>query len=332
MARKNLLGSLMEPGPAKPASARARVSKPGQGTAPIPAKAKGAVGAVSQSIADLKARAIAEIDPNLIDAGGLTDRLDHDAADHAALMESIRDYGQQVPVLVRPHPETAGRYQIVYGRRRVLALRDLGLSVKAMIRTMDDESLILAQGQENSARRDLSFIEKANFARQMRDAGYKRKIICDALTIDKTAISRMLSIADKIAPEVLAVIGTAPGIGRDRWAVFADLAEVDGLSGKEAMALAQGETSDARFESLMHYLTLPARRAREDAAIAAAVSLRPKPRRLTAEDGTPLGRARWAKDKVTLVLEESAGAQGFGDWLVGQMEELHRRWQKSEKE
>jgi ParB family transcriptional regulator, chromosome partitioning protein len=45
-----------------------------------------------------------------------------------------------------------------------LALRDLGQPVRALVRDFDDAALVMAQGQENGARRDLSFIEKANFA------------------------------------------------------------------------------------------------------------------------------------------------------------------------
>lgn len=137
---------------------------------------------MSRSIADLKARSVIEIDPFLIDPGGMPDRLDSDVNEDADLTRSIAAYGQQVPVLVRPHPDTEGRFQIVYGRRRVLALRDLGQPVKALVRDLDDRQLVLAQGQENTARRDLSFIEKVNFARQMDEAGYDRKVICDALT------------------------------------------------------------------------------------------------------------------------------------------------------
>ena len=111
----------------------------------------GAIGAVSQSIADLKSRSVIEIDPNKIKAGGILDRLEDDDPAHAALMTSLRDHGQQVPVLVRPHPELPDTYQIVYGRRRVLALRDLGIPVKALVRDLDDRELVVAQGQENSA-------------------------------------------------------------------------------------------------------------------------------------------------------------------------------------
>ncbi|MEM9717433.1 MAG: plasmid partitioning protein RepB, partial [Pseudomonadota bacterium] len=176
MARKNLLEGLMKEGAsAKPAS-----------PAPKTAAKTAAIGAVSQSIADLKSRALIEIDADQIYPGGLLDRLEIDAEAHEALKTSLSEHGQQVPVLVRPAPDDPDRYQIVYGRRRVAALAELGFKIKALVRDLDDHALVLAQGQENSARQDLSFIEKAYFAQQMVDAGYKRADICSALHVDKT--------------------------------------------------------------------------------------------------------------------------------------------------
>ncbi len=133
MGRKDLLKNLMSADVETKSAKPARVRRQG-----------GAIGAVSQSIADLKARSIEDIDPELIDAGGLHDRLERNEADHASLVASIRDYGQQVPVLLRPHPEDDSRFEVVYGRRRVAALRELGLTVKAMIRDLDDRQAVLA--------------------------------------------------------------------------------------------------------------------------------------------------------------------------------------------
>lgn len=355
MGRKNLLKDLMEAPAPEPDQDRA---EPGDGPSaergpaqarraeagpPRPRYVKGAIGAVGQTIAELKSRALAELDPGLIDAGGLADRLEHDAAEHAALMSSIRDYGQQVPVLVRPHPEAQGRYQIVYGRRRVLALRDLGLPVRALVRELDDRELVIAQGQENSARRDLSFIEKAHFARQMRDAGYDRKIVCDALHIDKTTVSRMLSAADRIPDPVIAAIGAAPGIGRDRWLKLADLLETAGWDSAAAALVAAdpaAASSDARFESLMRALLRPARRrpapqarpARaegdetdgEGGPQAAAPAAAETP--LRGARGALLGRARRRGGAVTLILDAGDEATRFADWLAAHMPEIHRDW------
>ncbi|MEO0995722.1 MAG: plasmid partitioning protein RepB, partial [Pseudomonadota bacterium] len=222
-----------------------------------------AIGAVGASIAALRANAVLEIDPHLIEGGGLEDRLEDDPAADAALLASIRDHGQQVPVLVRPHESAEGRYRIVYGRRRVLAARDLGCPVKALVRDLDMQAAVLAQGQENTQRRDLSFIEKAHFARQMRDAGYDRAAICDAVNVDKTVISRMLSVVDRLPVEILHRIGSAPGIGRDRWLALADLYEAAGWDPEAAAALtvapAGEQSSDARFDALHAAFRAPAR-------------------------------------------------------------------------
>lgn len=140
MKRKKLRRTPTAPaGPAPEAAHRE-----GNAASPVPPTTEGAVGA---SVAGFGAPAILEIDAFEIEAGGVRDRLEHDDEDHVRLMDSLREYGQQVPVLVRPHPDGDGRYQIVYGRRRVLALRDLGVPVMALVRDLDDASLVLAQGQ-----------------------------------------------------------------------------------------------------------------------------------------------------------------------------------------
>lgn len=121
----------------------------------------------------------------MIDNAGLDDRLDEDPQSIEGLMASIREYGQQVPVLLRQSSRSEGRYDVVFGRRRVAAMRRLGMPVKAMVRSLNDRKLVVAQGQENSARKNLSFIEKANFAGQMVAAGYDRKLVCDGCAVDR---------------------------------------------------------------------------------------------------------------------------------------------------
>lgn len=312
MARKNLLSGLL--GPASSPEARLPSPEP-------PRPRRGAIGAVSQSIADLKARSIVEIDPSLIEAGGMQDRLESDAGEDADLVRSIAEYGQQVPVLVRPHPEKEGCFQIVYGRRRVLALRDLGRPVKALVRDLDDQELVLAQGQENTARRDLSFIEKANFARQMIATGYDRKIICDALSIDKTVISRMLSVTEKVPLEIIEFIGAAPGVGRDRWLVVAELIDGRGHEVRhlidKIVATARSGGSDARFAALQAYLERPTPAAQRHPCSAS--------RLLAASDGTRLGSARVTDNALVLRLDRT-GTQGFEGWLLDHLPEIHRDW------
>lgn len=306
MARKDLLKGLMEGSKAP---------------APPPRYAKGAVGAVSKSIADLQNRAILELDPFAIDSGGLEDRLEHDAADHAALMASLKDHGQQVPVLVRPKPDAPDRYEVVYGRRRLLALRDLGMPVKAMVRELDDEALIIAQGQENNARKDLSFIEKANFARQMVEAGYTRKIVCEALMIDKTVISRMLQVFETVPLDLVRMIGSAHGIGRDRWAALSRLwpeAESDLETARMVIGAASKEGSDARFEAVFDWLS-----GRKAKSVPAGSE------QIYGAGGEPLGSVRRTARAVDIQLR-TKGSDGFETWLIAQLPEIHRTWKNSQ--
>lgn len=323
MARKDILKGLLNPEGAPPA--------PPQPVAAPPRSAKGAIGAVSRSIADLKARSVIEIDPHMIEGAGLQDRLETDAADDAELTRSIAEYGQQVPVLVRPHPTDEGRYQIVYGRRRVMALRDLGQPVKALVRDLDDQQLVIAQGQENTARRDLSFIEKVNFARQMEEAGYPRKIICDALSIDKTLISRMLSVAERIPVAVITAIGSAHAVGRDRWTDLAQLIELTGEDDETMLAMiavAPEDTGEARFDVLHQHLSrrlLP-----EDRAKPGPKPTAPRPTQPIKGASGRLGDARRLRDKLVLRLDLSA-TRGFEDWLIDELPRLHADWQAAQK-
>lgn len=301
MGRKDLLLGLMtgaeEKGgpPARPPSEAARGGR-------------GAIGAVSRSIADLKARALTEVPADLIDPAGLTDRLDEDEAGIAELAESIRQWGQQVPVLLRHSPNYEGRYEVVYGRRRVAALKRLGLPVRAMIRDLSDRDLIVAQGQENNARRDLSFIEKAVFAARMQRMGFDRRVICDALMVDKTQVSRMIQVAEAVPEPVIRAIGAAPSVGRTRWLALA--ARLEGRDAAEVAQLARGASSDARFAAVFAALAAP----------------RPAPdvRPLTGADARPLAELRRARGRT--VLSFTAAAEGFDDWLVDNLERLHREF------
>ena len=310
MARKNVLQGLMQGTTTAPAP-------PDRPDTPHPTR--GVIGAVSRSFAELKSRAVVELDPQLIEAGGLQDRLESNTADDDVLRRSLAEYGQQVPVLVRPHPADDGRFQIVFGRRRVLAMRDLGRPVKALIRDLDDRELVLAQGQENSARRDLSFIEKVNFARQLQDHGYDRKVICDALSVDKTLISRMLNLADRLTPDLIELIGAAPSVGRDRWWALADMVhqtetDLDTLAAMVNLNASSGP-SDLRFAAAWDFLSGLARRHKADAVATTA-------RSVLASDGTLVGQARTGPAYCTVKLR----ADGFDIWLLDHLSQLHAEW------
>ncbi len=83
----------------------------------------------------------------------------------------------------------------------------------------------MAQGVENSARANLSFIERAVYAARLEEAGFSRPTIMAALAVDKTALSKLIAVPARIPMALLLAIGAAPKIGRDRWLEFADKIE-----------------------------------------------------------------------------------------------------------
>lgn len=293
-----------------------------------PRQTKGAIGAVSKSIADLKSRSVTDLHADQIKAAGMQDRLEEDKAADAALIASIREHGQQVPVLVRPHPADPDCYQIVYGRRRVAALRALGLPVKALIRDLDDKALIIAQGQENAARQNLSFIEKVNFARQMKDAGYDRKTICAALHIDKTVISRMLKISDKVPVTLIEAIGAAPNVGRNRWGALAETlagAKIDVKKVEKAAFEASKKNADAAFEAafkMAKFLSAPRRGAMAQQSKSKRRS-RDVETRLQGAGGKTIGVCTKTSSGFSLRLSDD---DGFADWLTDNLPVLHADW------
>lgn len=139
-----------------------------------------------------------------------------------SLRAAIASHGQQVPILVRPHPEHPKRYQAAYGHRRLRAARELGRSIKAVVKNLSDAELVVAQGQENSERADLSFIERAVFASHLERKGFDRDTMTAALGVDKPEVSRLLSVASGIDSEFILAIGPAPKIGRPRWLVLVE--------------------------------------------------------------------------------------------------------------
>lgn len=163
---------------------------------------------------------IVELDCALVEGSFVEDRFartERDDEGLTALTESIRESGQQVPILVRPHPDRPGHYQTAYGHRRLAAVRSLGRRIKAIIRPLSDDELVLAQGKENAERRDLTFIERAFFAQALVKRGFNRKVVEDALGVQKSEVSRLLQVADSVPIQFAHAIGPAPKAGRERW-------------------------------------------------------------------------------------------------------------------
>jgi ParB family chromosome partitioning protein len=175
---------------------------------------------------------------------------------------SIRDHGQRTPILLRPHPDATGRYQIAFGHRRYRALKILGRPVKALVKPLTDDELVVAQGQENQSRLDLSYIERAMFATRLESRQFQRNVICSALNIDKTEVSRMISVVTGLPDELIEAIGPAQKTGRRKWM---DLAKAVGQlnwqseKGKILSICLEGGAadSDEKFDLVLSSVTRP---------------------------------------------------------------------------
>lgn len=193
---------------------------------------------------------IREIEPDLVDASAFHDRIPGQDPELDALVAAIREHGQLVPALVRPSPKERGRFEIVYGRRRLAAARELGIPLKAVVHQLDDLSSLIAQGFENNQRLQTSFIEKALFAYQLDLAGYSREVVVEVLSTHKTVVSRMIVIVGCLGVDLIRKIGPCHDLGRRRWS---DLYEkVSHLVAKGVFDVHEvkitGETDIQRFE------------------------------------------------------------------------------------
>jgi ParB family chromosome partitioning protein len=202
---------------------------------------------------------IHDLDPELVEPSFVEDRLARTAdAEFRRLVDSICIAGQQAPILVRPHPERPGHYQVAYGHRRLSACLELAKTIKAVVRPLSDVELVVAQGKENAERRNLSFIERAQFAARLEQQGFERATIQASLALHPAELTRLLSVARSIPTEIIKAIGPSPRAGRPRWMELAKLLEDPGSGDVLAKLIDQPSfqriSSDARFDLVMEKL------------------------------------------------------------------------------
>lgn len=108
------------------------------------------------------------------------------------LVESIRENGQQFPIIVRAIPDTRPRYyEVVSGYRRVRALEELGIpDVKAIVRDLDDETAYKISFMENEKRKNLTGVDKAHAIAKLRVQGKSTEEICGIYDIGPKQLRR----------------------------------------------------------------------------------------------------------------------------------------------
>lgn len=339
--RKNQLKALfqpMEPVAERAADVPTPTAEPAAPTPAPEARARAASGAVkamglslgglSREIEDARrlkeslsaADRVIEIEPELIDTSFINDRLGHDDSDESfqTLMQSIEASGQQVPVLVRPHPEISGRFQTAYGHRRIRAVARLGQRVRAIVRELSDTELVLAQGKENTERRDLSFIERAFFAHALIERGFERGVVQEALSLHKAEMTRYLQVAEAVPHRIARAIGPAPKIGRPRWMAIAEL-----LKGDAAQVKANDEIMSERFRTAagsdVRFNLLFTRLQRKSSVKAG------QPREIHDGQGRAVALVSVAKGKARVEFVDKIG-DGFEDFLGKELPKLLERF------
>ncbi|KTS54297.1 plasmid partitioning protein [Methylobacterium indicum] len=309
------------PAPAEPEFAAANPGNPGP--RPPERSRSGAVRAMSSTLRGLAARAdaaaeieagtvVVEIAPERIDDSFIADRV-ADATDPGlpALVESIRESGQQVPILVRPHPSDPDRFQVAYGRRRIQAARRLARPVRAVVRPLSDAELVVAQGKENLERQDLSYIERAFFALRLEEHGFPRATIIAAMGVGKGDLSTLISVARTVPAEVVRAIGPAPAAGRPRWMLLAErirTASPKRIAGLVADPALADKPTNERFAAVLSALSPPA-------------APRPAPQVWSDEAGRGIARIERGPDRVALSFDETA-EPGLADYVLDRLPEI----------
>lgn len=307
------------------------ISKPGYG---MTGAAKNVVRSIEEMAENTKrlmeGETIVELDPEALEVSFVLDRLSNEDGEYQELKQAVGEQGQLTPILVRPHPVDRDRYMVVFGHRRARVAQELGIKVKAVIKKLDDITSAIAQGQENSARSNLSFIERAYFAQNLLSRGLAKDVVKSSLGIDDAMLSKMLSVIETVPPAMLKVLGASKKIGRDRWLGLRQIllnpahlnVAVEYVSNREFLETQE----DGRFEKLHEFL----KRYRTK-------SVAKKPNKEAndlswASHDKSLKLAMHSKPKKVAIELSSTEALPFSDWLSTRLDRLYDEYRQSKTE
>lgn len=121
--------------------------------------------------------------------------------DLAELVMQIHLHGQQQPILLRPTlNDKHFDFEEIFGFKRVLACRELGIKVKARIRSLSDPQAFCIQVSENSGRSEPSAMSRALSFYRARDSGLFSNVtdIAHSAGLSRPSVSNLIRIADNI--------------------------------------------------------------------------------------------------------------------------------------
>ena len=146
---------------------------------------------------------IRELAVDLLEPNPFQPRTTMDPGALDELAQSIRVQGVLQPLLVRPHPATAGRFQIVAGERRWRAAGAAGLhEVPVLVRDMADTEAAAVALVENLQRQDLNPIDEAEgYDRLITQFGLTQEALGQAVGKSRAHVSNMLRLLN-LPPKV----------------------------------------------------------------------------------------------------------------------------------
>ena len=133
-------------------------------------------------------------------------RRDFDTAELEELTASLRTSGLLQPITVRRKGDA---YELVTGERRLRAATNLGWTdIQAIVRDLDEQTMLVVALIENLQRTDLNAIEEARGYRRLVDEfQLTQQQVADAVGKDRTTITNLLRVLS-LPEEVQALVSS----------------------------------------------------------------------------------------------------------------------------
>jgi ParB family chromosome partitioning protein len=167
-----------------------------------------------ESLVTVPGARLASLDPNDIEPNAQQPRNVFDPDDLAELVHSVREFGVLQPIVVRPHPEYTGKYELVMGERRLRASKAAGLdTIPAVIKDTADEAMLRDALLENLHRSELNPLEEASAYQQLLgDFGITQEALAIRIGRSRPQISntlRLLKLPEAVQLRVAAGVLSA---------------------------------------------------------------------------------------------------------------------------
>lgn len=138
------------------------------------------------------------IDPNDCILWPFADRPSDELGDIESLAQSLKEHGQQEPILVRENKQnTPHRYEIIFGNRRWRAAHFAHISLLAICKNISDQQASLCQKEENENRKEISDYARAMSYRAQIDGGVFKS---------ETELSKILGISKQALNDLMAYL------------------------------------------------------------------------------------------------------------------------------